>query len=41
MTLKIIGLKYGPTLERVRQIEKKTIDHLRHPSCINPFSAYR
>ncbi len=41
MTLKTIGLKYGLTLERVRQIEKVAIDHLRHPSCVNLLSAYR
>ena len=41
MTLKTLGRKYDLTLERVRQIEKKAIEHLRHPSCANPLSAYR
>src|SRR5690606_18287219 len=32
MTLDEIGKVYGVTRERIRQIEKKTLEMLRHPS---------
>jgi len=31
-TLEDIGLQFGLTRERIRQIEKKTLTKLRHPS---------
>ena len=31
-TLEEIGIKYGVTRERIRQIESKSIAKLRHPS---------
>ena len=41
MTLKAIGSKYKLTKERIRQIEKEAIKHLRHPSCSHLLRAYR
>lgn len=33
MTLEEVGIEFGVTRERIRQIETKALQHLRHPSC--------
>ena len=40
MTLEDIGLKFGITRERVRQIEQKAMRKLRHPSRRNQLQDY-
>ena len=41
MTLKAVGSKCKLTKERIRQIEKKAIKHLRHPSRSHLLGTYR
>ena len=40
MSLKEIGSRYKLTKERIRQIEKKAIKRLQHPSRSSPLRAY-
>jgi RNA polymerase primary sigma factor len=40
MTLEEIAQRYGITRERVRQIKKKALDRLRHPSRARRLKAF-